>query len=510
LRCAPLILLALLALPGVAGAQPTLPYTARRLSFSGLTTTVQGDIRTVGMGGATVGLADTFIAALDNPAGLAMTVGVGDIHYATNDIHDQHVQSFDTASSPDSVGLALGLYPWAVSLGYLSHYDEESTYRLQSLLGNPIALRVTTRELVLSAARVFFHNRLSIGAGLILGQAVREMASPLLKLDRSYASYTAGVTVGVTVQLPRRLLFGASFSSPLHYGGAVSERTLPIPGFFQPVEVPWRVSLGLGFIPNRFFRADLTLHLFTATPRTALVRDEAALVGQRVTLQPRLGVAYVFADFKELKSTLFAGLYFESSRIAGTGDRLHGTLGVEARIWIITVGGGIDFAGGYRNLLVSVGADVFGILARLDVIPKFWTPPSNRMFPHPFKFADDGLARPLVPNWAPGARDVDPIQVALKIPGKLGQGLRNAESELAQIGKEVADGIAASNENAQQKQARARRAEADARLAEESERLDEVAWQAEEFARLAEVKKVEPAKAPARPKRRVKRHRTHH
>ena len=129
--------LGLWALPGSAGAQETLPYTARKLSFSGLSTSVQGDIRTVGMGGATVGLADTFLAAMDNPAGLAMTVGTGDIHFASNVIHDAHIQAFDTTSNPDSIGLALGLYPWALSVGYLSHYDESGDYGMRSLLTKP-------------------------------------------------------------------------------------------------------------------------------------------------------------------------------------------------------------------------------------------------------------------------------------------------------------------------------------------------------------------------------------
>ena len=76
-----------------AAAQSTLPYSTRTLSFSGLGTTVHGDLRTVGMGGASAGLADTFAAALDNPAGLAMTVGIGDIHFATDSIADGNIQT---------------------------------------------------------------------------------------------------------------------------------------------------------------------------------------------------------------------------------------------------------------------------------------------------------------------------------------------------------------------------------------------------------------------------------
>ena len=116
-----------------ASAQSTLPYAARTLSFNGLSTSVHGDIRTVGMGGASTGLADTFIAALDNPAGLAMTVGIGDIHFATDSIQDGNVQHFGSTVTTDSFGLALSLYPWAVSVGYLSPYREEERYALEPL-----------------------------------------------------------------------------------------------------------------------------------------------------------------------------------------------------------------------------------------------------------------------------------------------------------------------------------------------------------------------------------------
>ena len=197
----------------------------------------------------------------------------------------------------------------------------------------------------MSAARLFAHQRLSLGVTLVLGQAQRSIGLGLDHVgDPSFSSYTAGAAVGGMVQLPHRLLLGASFGAPMHYSGAsdtMQERT-SLPGFFQSVEVPWRASVGLGFIPNRFFRADITLHLLGASAHTALVRDEAARVGQSVTLQPHLGAAYVFADYKEFKATLFVGTYYEVTRIAGTDNRLHATGGVEARIWIFTFGAAVD------------------------------------------------------------------------------------------------------------------------------------------------------------------------
>ena len=259
------------------------------------------------------------------------------------------------------------------------------------------------------------------------------------------------------MQLPRRFLLGTSFSTPLHYSGAGEEMQEPIslPGFFQAVEVPWRASLGLGFIPNRFFRADVTLHLLGASAHTALLRDEQARVGERVTPQPHIGAAYVFADFKELKATLFLGSYFEVTRIAGTDNRLHGTGGVEARLWIFTLGAAVDGASRYQNYIVSVGVDVFGVLARLKMIPTFYTPPAGGMFPRPYTFSDAGLARPLVKSWRSIGPALDPIEVSIGIPKNLARGMRNAGVELKQIARDVSTALATSNETDAQKEAAA-------------------------------------------------------
>ncbi|MDB4969045.1 MAG: hypothetical protein JWN44_4734 [Myxococcales bacterium] len=464
---------ALVTMSPDAAAQATLPYAKRTLSFNGLSTSVHGDIRTVGMGGASAGLADTFIAAMDNPAGLAMTVGIGDIHFASDSVQDANVQHFDSAITTNSFGLALGLYPWAVSVGYLSPYREEESYRLEPLR-NVAQLTVITRELVVSAARLFAHDRFSVGVTLVLGQAQRQIGLSRENLgDPSYSSYTAGAVVGGMMQLPRRFLLGASFSTPLHYSGAgdAMQENLSLPGFFQSVEVPWRASLGLGFIPNRFFRADLTVHLLGASGNTALLRDERARVGENITLQPRFGAAYVFADYKEFKATVFVGTYYEFTRIAGTENRLHGTAGLEARIWILTIGGAIDAASGYRNSIVSVGADVFGIFARLKMMPTAYTPPYGRMFPRPYAFSDEGLARPLVKDWHAIGPDMDPIKVSIGIPKNLVNGVRNAGTELKQIARDVSEALEATNQTPEQKQ---KAAAAEAQEAERKSAADKL------------------------------------
>src|SRR4051812_35982784 len=84
----------------------TLPYATRTHSYNGWSTTPQGDLRTVGMAGATIGLADSFMAASGNPAGLAMTLKDGDSTFSSNSFQDGNKQSFDSIMSANNVGAA--------------------------------------------------------------------------------------------------------------------------------------------------------------------------------------------------------------------------------------------------------------------------------------------------------------------------------------------------------------------------------------------------------------------
>ena len=101
-----------------AHADSALPYTTRSKSFSAYNSSVRGDIRTVGMSGATMGLADTFIAGTYNPAGLAMALDNADANFASQTVHDGAVQSYASTLSMNNVGACLNQYPWGFSLGY--------------------------------------------------------------------------------------------------------------------------------------------------------------------------------------------------------------------------------------------------------------------------------------------------------------------------------------------------------------------------------------------------------
>lgn len=415
-----LVLAATLSWISCSDSKADINYTTRTRSFSGFGTSVRGDIRTVGMSGATVGLGDTFIAAGNNPAGLAMTMPVGDLNFTSNNVHDSRIQDYSQSMSTTNFGTALNAYPWGFSLGYVAPYREGQNYILPSFPNNPTALSVTVRELQMGVAHVFMENRLSLGLGLTLGQSEVEYEFSQPPYDAGTVhSYALGFTLGAMWRFPQRVLLGWSYRQPMHYKGDPGKQMPGISNFFQPVDVPGRMGFGMGWIPNRFFRADFSLFIFGNSTNTALLRDDNAPVGKRITFQPRLGAAYQFIDYRELSGTFFLGSYYETMRIQGALDRIHLTTGVETKPWIFTIGWGIDRSAGYRNYLVTLSIDIFKVMEKLDLIPRPWHPPHGGFLPPITFLSDEGLARPLVKDWIPQGPQIDPIQVGLDIPRKV-------------------------------------------------------------------------------------------
>jgi hypothetical protein len=187
----------------------------------------------------------------------------------------------------------------------------------------------------------------------------------------------------------------------------------------------------LGYIPNRFFRADFDLSYIGSTPSAALIRDQTITVGQNPVLEPKLGVAYVFADYKELGATAFLGTYYETAREEGNASRIHLTSGVEVKPWVVTVGWGVDTSALYLNYLFSLGVDVFKIMEKLDLIPTGWHPARQGFLPNPFHESELGLPRPLQKNWKPRGPDMNPIDIALELPKKIGEKVEDIANTVA-------------------------------------------------------------------------------
>lgn len=394
-----LLLAALPLLPLSAAAAPALPYTTRTQGYSALSTTVQGDIRTVGMAGANVGLADTYMAAADNPAGLAYTLSTGDLNFTSNISYDEQIQSLDAQLRARTGGGALNLYPWGASIGVSLPYSEGRDYAQ----GN---VQVTMEEYRFGVARLFENARVSLGVQYTLSRADRVLA------DREWSSHASGVTLGLQHVTKERRAYGISFSTARDHSGNLAQSS-----FFRRVHVPWKLGLGTAVIPNRFFSADATLFLFGPSEGTALIRDDRIMTGQSLVIQPRVGANYVFADYWDVRGTLYAGTYWEFTRISGSRNRLHFTGGVDVKAAIFSLGFGFDLAYGYRNYLYTLGLDPVRTLEWIGILPKIPRPKPVGILPDPRQKSDRGLPRPLVENWeAQQDIEIDALETARKIP----------------------------------------------------------------------------------------------
>lgn len=405
----------------LASAAP-LPYTTRTRPFGGYTSTVRGDIRTLGMAGATLGLGDSLIASFDNPAGLAISLNGSDVNFTSGWVRDGYVQTYDQLVAFSNYGGAFSLYPWGFGVGVLTASKEEASFDIAGFPGDPAVLQVMTNEIHASIARVFIKNRFSLGASFILGIGETAVRFGSGTNPSAHALvFAPGGAVSGTFQFPARVLMTLSVSSGMRYPNHAAQTSYAaIPNFFQEIWIPARFGWGFGWIPNRFFRADLSLLLAGMTSGAALMADNAVLVGANTSFQPRVGASYQWLDFKELKSTVFLGTYYESSRITGKLDRLHGTAGIELKPWVLYFGAAADLAWLYMNATAAVGIDVVKIFEKLDLIPP--TQPkmvSGGFLPSPFRFLDEGLPRPLVKNWKATGPAINPIRVGLEMPGRI-------------------------------------------------------------------------------------------
>ncbi len=430
-------------LGATARADAILPYAVRTQGYSAFDTTIRGDLREIGMAGAMVGLGDGPFGAIDNPAGLAMTVdGIG-LEAVRNVVHDANLESFTASRSSNSVGVFLANYPWGVSLISSAPENQGDVYQLPGAAMSSVSPAVAVREYRLSFARLFGpDNRLSLGASLVAGDA-HESLGTADPADVLYAgdAYAVGVSLGGLLRLEHGFLLGMSATSPMSYSfDPAGTPTAGIAEFFQPVRSPWRLATGAGWVPNRFFRAAFGLYLDGPTSGVALLSDDSRAVGADVTLQPRLGASYRLAEYTELEVDVAAGSYLEVSRVADASARLHGTVALELRPWFFTFGWGLDGASGYENLLFTFGVDVGKIFRKLRLIPPEYRGPRLGLLPDPTIVSDDGLPRALVRDWKPRA-GADMLDIGRRIPENLVNGIRDAPNTIHSFGNEVLDTI---------------------------------------------------------------------
>ncbi len=403
-----------------AATPPQLPYSVRTQTYSGYTSTVKGDGRTLGMAGAMTGLADSFIGTRDNPAGLAMTVPGLSAGYSTNQIEDQHLTGGSSKLTSDGLGLVTPIYPWGISIGTWTPYQEGQTFRVS---GGELALyQVEIDELQLGLARTLLQHRLGLGVNLRFAQANRVLVSSTSRKIYSYSNKAIAVDLGTMVQLPHRLLIGASLSSGQTFSADLAtsrESDSAVGNVYQAVETPLIFQTGLGWIPNRYFQLGTSFKIIGTTQNARLLKDQTLSVGKSTTVQPHFGGSYNWIDLKDLRSTLSTGFYIEPARIENSITRIHWTIGVDFEPWIFTFSWGVDVAHDYNNTLYAGGINLLRLFEKLELVPQPYRPPLAGFLPPVFHLSDDGLPRPLVKKWKAQPPSVDPIDIGKQFPQKL-------------------------------------------------------------------------------------------
>ena len=210
-----------------------------------------------------------------------------------------------------------------------------------------------------------------------------ELIKGIRHFDRVEASgSTASWNLGALYRFTDSWVAGISFFPPFDVGPD-SNASTNLSGFNQSILSPGILGLGLGFMPNRFFKAGISILAVGGTQNTALLYDQNIAYGKKLSFQPRIGASYVFFEYPFLSMELALGLYDEVSRIEAQDNRFHKTFALDVNPWFINTGIGADGASHYYNWIVSLGVDVVRTLRTFEIIPKDPVPNLKGSFPSP-------------------------------------------------------------------------------------------------------------------------------
>jgi hypothetical protein len=402
-----LILVAILGSISESALALPLPYSARTKSYSGYSTTIRGDNDTVGMSGATVAVPNSVSNLESNPAGLTMTMGSVTAQINSGEVEDNTITGSNTKLQDSQWGLTVTPGNWGYSVAYYSPAFEGGSYTSPNT-GQASEYEASLKQVRFAVSHLVT-KRLSVGFGLDFYRAIRNVG------EDKYSSMDLNYKIGAIYHVGNHILVAATFSPEQEIGNSVfSSGAAEMPGFAKPIMIPLVLTTGVGWIPNRFFTAGFALSAVGATKNTALLRDENISVGNRLTLQPKIGASYVLGQYDHLKIQVSVGSYYETSRVDGESNRFHGTGSLSVNPYFANLGIGIDKAVKYNNFFVSIGVDIVRLVRTFDIIPPDPVPALGGFYPKPFEISADGLPEPLTRDEekefaAPSASDVTDI-----------------------------------------------------------------------------------------------------
>ncbi|MCM0606110.1 MAG: hypothetical protein KA715_08475 [Xanthomonadaceae bacterium] len=389
------------------------------------------------MAGTNIAAPMTADTAFVNPAGLAMTFSGTKITFNGQWIQNGQLDPNNEAHWSLASSIASQHYPYGFGIAIRPVHNEQSTYLIG---GQNVTLENSTREIIFSGSKVFFKDKLSLGAGFILGHNYRSTGL------NSNIIMAPGFTIGTLYQLPWRTFIASTLTTPINYPGNLSQSSGIVTDFFQEAYSPWRTSLGLGWIPNRHFQLATAVEFIGVTKNAGLLSQQTTSIGTIAGFIPRVGLAYNFAEFSGFKGKISMGTYIETPRIDNAGTRLHWTTALQVNPWIFYFGAGIDVsAPTYQNIIYAAGIDTIKILELLDLIPSLNRKFDNTFFPNVNNIDDTGLSKPLL---TPGSeewqrvkdnpdQEVNILQVGRDLPGKIGIKIKNAPKEIINIGPSI-------------------------------------------------------------------------
>jgi len=426
---------------GSAGA--ALPYAARTLPYNGYHAVIHGDLQMVGMSGALAGLPDSVMESIENPSAMSMMVPGLQLQAVSNVFFDSQMGPIGS-SVPTSQAFALGapLGPWALGITKWNPSNEIQNVAEDGT--NPAyTLEVVTREVAISGSRMLFNNKLGLGLSLIVGEGYESLSTAAVGQSSSQSAVNVGFSLGGIYQFKKRFFLGASYQPGLNYNFVENAGTPLLPGFFEDVKTPERFSLGVGWLPSRFFRAGVAVHWIGAVSNTALLSDQSRRVGEYACLQPRIGVNYTFFELRNVRAKLSAGSYLEPTRVGGAGSRFHVTAGLQADLWVFNIGYGGDFAQGFSNSTYYFGTDLVKVAQKLRLIPPAPVFPYGGFMPDYSQYSDDDLpdpirARPLGPRGNP---EDEIREIGEALPGRIEEQILNPIEPIGNLTDDIADTV---------------------------------------------------------------------
>jgi hypothetical protein len=387
-------LVVLLALPRIAAAQYP-PIEDRDYTLDLYQGGIVGSVRMIGMGGAQVAVAEGSVGTLANAAGPAVrrTTRSGTFAY---DFHIDAQSSaladdFDNNGLPDTdqsssklatFGLVIQYGPWGVGLTATT----SSTKIIEDdadAMGGVIEPQGSVFKLIV--ARSFADKEYTVGGGLRF--ASLSLVRPQVGLDDFVMLSVGGPTLeaGALWRPPEgHLRVGVNAALPVA-GTSVSVTEcdpLNCAGYILPnrVEAPWNIGLGAAYrfshqpwnhAIDDYYRDERALLVAADLVITGPVHDGYGLEafarhmlqpsGRHTVVSPRLGVEIEpLAGWVRVR----LGSYWEPARVGGVDGRLHGTAGLDVRLFGFTLWGGhyrpqisltADAASGYGNTGFSFG-----------------------------------------------------------------------------------------------------------------------------------------------------------